>query len=116
MYISKDIADRIRQVAKSKGIVLKDMLAACGLGENTLQNMKTSMPKTDTIAVIADFLKVSVDYLLGRDADNTNAPIVTDRSELAEALARLPESEVALMRELAAALAKSQSPQSQGDQ
>ena len=117
-YNSKEIADRIRAVAKTKGIKLKDMLDACELGENALISMKTSMPRTDTLAVIADFLHVSVDYLLGRDpSEITDAPIETDRSELAEALATLPPSEVALMRDLAAALAaKKQSPPEQGNQ
>lgn len=117
-YNSKEIAKRIKQVAKEKGIVLKEMLIACGLGENTLQNMKTSMPKTDTLAMIADFLHVSVDFLLGRDPEeNENAPIVADRSELAAALSKLSPSEAALMTDLAAALAaKSQSPPPRGDQ
>ena len=117
-YNSKEIAQRIKQVAKDKGIVLKDMLTACGLGENTLQNMKKSMPKTDTLAMIADFLHVSVDFLLGRDpTENANAPIVTDRSELADALSKLSPSDTALMTDLAAALAaKSRSQPPQGDQ
>lgn len=31
-----------------------------------MSNMKTSMPRADNLAKIADYLGVSVDYLLGR--------------------------------------------------
>lgn len=46
------------------------MLEDVGLGFNTMSNMKNSMPKADNLAKIADYLDVSVDYLLGR----TNSP------------------------------------------
>lgn len=66
MYISADIADRIKAVARSKNITVKKMLQDVGLGFNTMSNLKTSMPKADSLARIADYLDCSVDYLLGR--------------------------------------------------
>ena len=45
------------------------MLEDVGLGFNTMSNMKSSMPKADNLAKIADYLEVSVDYLLGRTDD-----------------------------------------------
>lgn len=66
MYNSNDVADRIRLSAKNAGIIIKDMLTNIGLGENTLHNMNASMPRADNLAKIADYLNVSVDYLLGR--------------------------------------------------
>jgi transcriptional regulator with XRE-family HTH domain len=38
-----------------------------GLSKNSIANFKNSMPKADTLAIVADYLNVSVDYLLGRD-------------------------------------------------
>lgn len=73
MYISKDIAERIKAIAKSSGITVKSMLYEIGLGENTIQNMKKSMPQADSLAMIADYLNVSVDYLLGRDTRKSNS-------------------------------------------
>lgn len=70
MYISNNIADRIKFAAKAKGIPVKKLLADVSLGFNTMSNMKTSMPKADSLARIADYLECSVDYLLGR----TNEP------------------------------------------
>ena len=66
MYISNNVADRIKSVAKSKNISVKKLLEEVGLGFNTMSNMKTSMPKADNLAKIADYLDCSVDYLLGR--------------------------------------------------
>lgn len=87
MYIPKAIADRIRSAAKSSGVVIKDMLAEVNLGENTLHNMNTSMPKADNLAKIADYLGVSVDYLLGRQ--NETAPAESRSGKGAS----MPESE-----------------------
>lgn len=66
MYISANIADRIKMLAKSKNKPMKQILCDAGVGSNTMANLKTSMPKSDTLARIADVLDCSVDYLLGR--------------------------------------------------
>ncbi len=66
MYNSSNIAQRIKSTAKTKGVSIKEVLEKAGLGFNTMSNMKTSMPKADNIAKIADYLGCSVDYLLGR--------------------------------------------------
>lgn len=80
MYISSEIATRIKQTAKKRGVSVKKLLADVGLGFNTMSNMKTSMIMADSLAKIADYLNCSVDYLLGRTenithAENTLAPL-----------------------------------------
>lgn len=72
MYISNNVADRIKSIAKSQNISIKKLLEDVGLGFNTMSNMKTSMPKADNLAKIADYLDCSVDYLLDR-TDNPKA-------------------------------------------
>lgn len=69
MYISNNVAERIKELSKEKGISLKKVLETAGLSFNTMAHMKTSMPKADNLAKIADCLNVSVDYLLGRTDD-----------------------------------------------
>lgn len=71
MYNSQDIAERIKNAAAQNNCKLGDMFTELGISANTLHNMKTSMPKTDTLAKIADYLNVSVDYLLGRQIKNS---------------------------------------------
>lgn len=76
MYISANTAERIKKLAKSKNIVIKDMLSDCELSKNTLSSMlsRGSWIQANSLARIADYLGCSVDYLLGR----TNAPVTDD--------------------------------------
>lgn len=67
MYNPKDIANRIKECAKEKNISLSAILRECDLGVNVVGNMGSGrMPAVDSVAKIADYLNVSVDYLLGR--------------------------------------------------
>ncbi len=77
MYNSSDIADRIKALAKQENIAVKDILSKAGLSKNSLTNFKTSVPKADNLAKIADNLNCSVDYLLGR-TDNPNINFQTE--------------------------------------
>lgn len=70
MYNCQEIADRIKDLANQRGIPIRAMLRDLKMGENLLQNMKSSMPKADTLGEIADYLNCSVDYLLGRESAN----------------------------------------------
>lgn len=68
MYEAIKTAERIKLIAKTKGIVLKNMLEECGLNKNTLSSMlsRGSWLQANNLALIADYLECSVDYLLGR--------------------------------------------------
>ena len=92
MYNSNDIANKIKETAKAQGVSVKAMLSSTNLGVNTLQHMKTSIPKSDTLALIADYLNVSVDYLLGREVQK-NAPDII-RSAVINAVNCLPEEKL----------------------
>lgn len=77
-YISFEIAERIKFVAKQKQKTISAMLESIGLGRNAMANLKTSMPKADNIAKIADYLECSVDYLLGR----TESPTINGNNNI----------------------------------
>ena len=67
MYDSHNIAIAIKQFAKHKNVVIKNMLAELGLGSNTMSAMYHGKTiASDSLARIADYLDCSVDYLLGR--------------------------------------------------
>ncbi len=67
MYEPSIVAENIKAVAKTKGVQLKDMLVELRLNKNTLSSMYSgSILKADRLAIIADYLDCSVDYLLGR--------------------------------------------------
>ena len=66
MYNSNEVAERIKNYAKLKKITMKNLLSDAGLSYNVMTTYRTSMPKADNLAKIADQLNCSVDYLLGR--------------------------------------------------
>ena len=73
MYNSTILADRIKLMAKEQNIQLKAIWSEVGITDNTLTNLrKGSMLGADKVALIADYLNCSVDYLLGR-TDNPSA-------------------------------------------
>ena len=66
-YDSHNIANRIKEVAKLRNITLKQMLVDLSLGSNAMSAMyHGKIIASDSLARIADYLDVSVDYLLGR--------------------------------------------------
>ena len=68
MYNSQKVVLRIKQTAKTNGMSITSMLQDCELNKNTLSSMNSrgSWLQADSLAKIADYLDVSVDYLLGR--------------------------------------------------
>lgn len=68
LYKSTNVALRIKEAAKLRNVVVKTLLSECGLSKNALSSMLSggSMPKSENLAKIADYLDCSVDYLLGR--------------------------------------------------
>lgn len=66
-YTSPNLANRIKETAKSKGVALNKLLEECGLGCNTMSHLLHGRSLAfDSLAAIADYLDISVDYLLGR--------------------------------------------------
>lgn len=68
MYNAQETAEKIKTQAKSKNVLIKDMLDDCKLNKNTLSSMlsRGSWLQANNLAKIADYLDCSVDYLLGR--------------------------------------------------
>ncbi len=73
MYIQQEVVSRIKLMARSRNILIKEMLVSCELNKNTLSSMSSrgSWIYANSLAKIADYLDCSVDYLLGR-TDNPN--------------------------------------------
>lgn len=72
MYITQDIASRIKLQAKLCNVTIKQMLADLDLGINAISEFsKGKHLSCISLAKIADYLDCSVDYLLGR-TDNPN--------------------------------------------
>lgn len=80
MYNSQELAQRIKDAAKQKNILVRDMLNTCELSINTLNQMSDAKGISSfSLAKIADYLECSVDYLLGRtDTPEINGNPVSD--------------------------------------
>ena len=72
MYNQQESALKVKQTAKERKIPLKTLLEKCDLNINYISDLsKGNQALVSNIYKIADYLDVSVDYLLGR-TDNPN--------------------------------------------
>lgn len=72
MYSAQTLVDNIKKQAKSKNVLIRDLLAECDLNVNTLSQISDKKGLSSfSLALIADNLNCSVDFLLGR-TDLTN--------------------------------------------
>ena len=65
-YNAVSVKKRILSLFDTRGLKPYKILPQLGLSKNTLDGSNTSMPKADTLAIIADYLETTTDYLLGR--------------------------------------------------
>lgn len=73
MYDSSEIAARIKDAAKKQGKSVRTVLSDCELGVNTITKLSNGTDvQSKNLAKIADYLGVSVDYLLGRSDTPTH--------------------------------------------
>lgn len=63
--------EKIKELADKQGISLNMLEENLGFSRNTIYNMKKSTPNVERVSKIADYFKVSTDYLLGR-TENPN--------------------------------------------
>lgn len=79
------VRDRIDALAKEQGQTISSVEDELHFGRGTITKWDRSAPSADKLSKVADYFRVSVDYLLGREVDNA------DRDALVEQLARDPE-------------------------
>lgn len=67
MYDTQEVASRIKQRARELKVQIRTLMAGCGLGVNTVSQLANGrVISYISLALIADQLDCSVDYLLGR--------------------------------------------------
>ena len=69
--------EKIKELAKSRGISLAKLEESLGYSTNYFYTLKTKAPNSDRLQEIADYFDVSTDYLLGR----TDNPSVASGSK-----------------------------------
>lgn len=102
-----EIADRIRALAKSRGVTVKQTLADCKINRNFIYDIEhgNSSPSVDKITRIADYFDVSTAALLGGGEEQTQGDSLqtflalydrlsdAERAELRAYMRKLLESE-----------------------
>lgn len=79
--------NRLRELRKKKGVTQKDVAQYMGISQNGYSYWERGEVKIDdrSLGKLAEYFGVTVDYILGRDADDT----VQEDDELAEYLDEL---------------------------
>lgn len=70
--------ERIKELAKSRGITLGSLEEKLGLSRNSIYTIKNKKPSAERLQLIADYFNVSTDYLLGR---TDNPKIASDKDD-----------------------------------
>lgn len=92
MLSPEQIYQNIEKILESRGISDRQLLIDSGLKKNVMANMKSgSMPSADKIAVIAEYLDVPVDVLLGTKKAASDSSV---RSSIIEKVYSLSDSQV----------------------
>lgn len=63
--------ENLRKTRKERNLTMKEVGIAIGVGESTISQYETGkrQPDQQTLLKLADYFGVTVDYLLGREAD-----------------------------------------------
>ena len=83
------LRDRVRTLAKTRGLSLPKLEAELGFGSGTIVKWDKSTPSADKLQKVADYFDVSVDFLLGREPSD-------ETQEMLEYLHKNPEMRVLL--------------------
>lgn len=82
--------EKVRELARKKGLSLNQVEEKLGYSRNTLYSLKRQKVSSERLQEIADFFNVSTDYLLGRTdnpkiaSDNVSSYSTEDLRKMAE--------------------------------
>jgi len=66
-----DFGTRLKEIRKAHGITQKQLAIEIGASERGIQHYELNErePSLSTLIVLADYFKISIDYLVGRPAN-----------------------------------------------
>ena len=74
--------ERIKELANKQGLSINALEEKLGYSRNTLYSLKKQKASTERMQEIADYLNVSLDYLLGRTDNPAIAGEKTTKTEI----------------------------------
>lgn len=66
--------EKIRQLCKERDTTITELEKAVGMGNGAIGKWRTSSPTVKNLKAVADYLGVSVDYLLTAEEEENNDP------------------------------------------
>lgn len=100
------IVDTIRQLSHARGISITTLEQTVGLGNGTIGKWRKQSPSCDKLKLVADYLSVSIDYLLTGKEKSPSAELSEDEQELLDIFKELPEKQKIMVLERAKTLAE----------
>lgn len=90
-----NLYDRIKALADTQKISIRRLEENIGFGNGTINRWRKNTPGVDKLSKVADYFKVSTDYLLGRTDDKTalSPKEMSDIGQLADRMLDGLESE-----------------------
>lgn len=98
------IVDIIKQLSNAQGMSITTLEQTVGLGNGTIGKWRKQSPSCDKLKLVADYLSVSIDYLLTGEEKKQDLP--DDELELLTYYKELPERERQRLIGRASALAE----------
>lgn len=98
------IVDIIKQLSNAQGMSITTLEQTVGLGNGTIGKWRKQSPSCDKLKLVADYLSVSIDYLLTGEDKSPSLP--NDELELLAYYKELPEREQMKLIGRASALAE----------
>lgn len=98
------IVDIIKRLSNAQGMSITTLEQTVGLGNGTIGKWRKQSPSCDKLKLVADYLSVSIDYLL--TGEEKSPPLLEDELELLTYYKELPEREQMKLIGRASALAE----------
>ncbi|KRL04681.1 helix-turn-helix domain-containing protein [Liquorilactobacillus oeni] len=97
--------DRIKNLAKEHHISVYELEDQLGFGKNTIYQWTKRTPSVERVKKVADFFDVSLDYLMGRSANEKISQNEIDLADTPQGILRfegkvIPDDELELIRRL----------------
>lgn len=84
--------EKVRELARKKGLSLNQVEEKLGYSKNTLYSLKRQKVSSERLQEIADYFNVSTDYLLGRTDNPTIAKDDTIAGYTSDDLRKMAEN------------------------
>lgn len=76
------MVERLQRIAKERGTNFKQIEQKCGIGNGTMRRWDVQTPRLDKIKAVADYLNVSIDYLVYGSSVSATPPAESTKVDI----------------------------------